>query len=105
VTQTRIVLELWREAERVLEELGPVASSSDRAAMEADIEEIRVLYQRIQEQHAQDGQAEAAGPETGTQGPPIGVAIELVRQRHLETLRRLRPDLHDGSSAPTAAAG
>jgi hypothetical protein len=103
VTQTRIVLELWREAERVLEELGPVASSSDRAAMEADIEEIRVLYQRIQEQHAQDGQAEAAGPET--QGPPIGVAIELVRQRHLETLRRLRPDLHDGSSAPTAAAG
>jgi RNA binding exosome subunit len=61
VTQTRIVLELWREAERVLEELGPVASSSDRAAMEADIEEIRVLYQRIQEQHAQDGQAEAAG--------------------------------------------
>lgn len=102
MAHTRVILELWREAERILQELGPTASPVDRSAMESDVAAIRVLYQRAQSEVRAVGRPMGPGSETDPQEPPLLLAIEIARQRHLETVRRLRADIDAATNAPAS---
>lgn len=100
MTHTQVVLELWREAERVLDDLDPRVSGADRSALETEVEEIRILYQRAMDQYLHDEEdAEGHGGVPG--GPSLGVAIETARQRLRETIERLGPTVHGGVRGDT----
>ena len=90
MTQTRAVLELWREAERAMQELGPKLNPDDRDALEFEIEALRDLYQRVQEMQGHDAQTDAAHPGMTTDGWSASVAVEHARQRLQHLLGRSR---------------
>lgn len=93
MTQTHAVLEIWREAERALEELGPSLSSGDRHALESEIEALRGLYQGVQDMHGHDIAPGSAQSGTGPPGSAAIVAVEDARHRLQQTLSRLRSDV------------
>ena len=100
--QTQAVLELWREAERILRELGPDVSQVDRIALESHIEEIRALYQRSLDQHLRDGEERSASPGTLPDGAAVAAAVESARHRLAEIASRVRPDVRGVLSGDTS---